>query len=88
MTPCGTGIAEWRTRFVHRKTTRKERFFWFWRGLRSALEEWWHKDRSHCSYEEKVMPGEPGFEEAWPVEYHWFNFSEPYKIEIPPEEPK
>ena len=66
MSPVGsTTLLPWRLRVERVPLSRRERLraWWFW--VLDALSETPPRERAR---QVKVMPGEPGFEKAWPME--------------------
>ena len=59
-----TKLLPWRLRVEMVPLSRRERLATWWRGVLDALSE---PPPAKRARQVKVMPGEPGFEDAWPM---------------------
>lgn len=74
-----TKLLPWRLRVEMVPLSRRERIAVWWRGVLDALSESPPTERSR---QVKVMPGEPGFETAWPMSSTLVWCSSSYSIGI------
>ena len=78
-----TEIADFRVAFEHRELTSEQKKARFDYRMKCALDEALAGYDALESVEVKVLPGDPRWEQAWPVVRHLVFSSQAYKIKAP-----